>query len=198
MSSQTPFTTISTTFDKTSLDLFLLGRLAPRRPLPLVFRPCTPLQPAENTSVMLCDLLSPIRHFVHRFWDSRLPPGNWCFVVTPRSAVGCPTCSSFVAYRSVDSPSKPSTGQLGQCLPSKRPPFRHRQRPPQQRRKPQPFRPLQLQSLRPDDQSSHRPPVLEPQQHLVPAQHLRPEPHPVLVSPRLPALVPQRLLYLRP
>jgi hypothetical protein len=36
------------------------------------------------------------------------------------------------------------------------------------------------------------------QQRRFPALHLRPEPHPVLVSLRLPALLLQRLLSLRP
>jgi hypothetical protein len=70
-----------------------------------------------------------------------------------------------------------------------RPLFRHQQQ--------QPLLRLQQPLLLSDDQPSHQPPIIERQQRLVPAQHLRPELHPVLASQRLPAPLPQRLLSLR-
>ena len=69
---------------------------------------------------------------------------------------------------------------------------------PLQRRKQQPHLPLQQSSLRPEDRALFRPPLMAQQQRRFPVLHLRPEPRPVLVSLRPPALVPQRLSCLRP
>jgi len=93
-----------------TLSLFLLRRPAPRRPLPLVFRQSIIAQLADNTSVMLCSLLSPNRHFVYWYSDCRLPPGNRSLAASPHAALGCLTRSSLVVYPSVTSSSKPSTG----------------------------------------------------------------------------------------
>ena len=78
------------------------------------------------------------------------------------------------------------------------PPNRPLLLPPQQRRKRQPLQLLQQRSFRTHDRPSCLRPFIEPQQRPLLALHLHPDPHPVLVSLRLPVLLPQRLSCLRP
>ena len=83
-------------------------------------------------------------------------------------------------------------------MPLVRPLFWHLLQPKQQRREKRPPLLLQQRSFRSHDPESHRPPLIEPEQLLLRVLHLHPEPHPVLVSQRLPVLLPQRHLCLPP